>query len=327
MAQGPIGRPTPGTTCPQHGMTSAKGRKLDEYAARIWFTDRADRVRPCDDVERPSGQRHADRGDGLFQTHECEIAGIGVEYRGSRRRRNGAFSVSCGTATCTIATLEGAVTVTNSQGTVEIAAGSQTVVAAGGAPSPPRPLDGQADAQQAQWLACNTRRDAISLPSASLATADATACTASLGSATALPPKVGGSPTPSAPPSSSAPATVAPTTPPPAPTAAPRRRSRPGLRRSREQVTLPPRSSRTPSSAPARGRARSDVHRVGAGRITLVGVGPRGGPTTAKGTSSAGGTTGFSPWQCNTSQAGQVWTFTLTGGSGHSVTYDLVLTA
>ena len=84
-------------------MTSAKGRKLDEYAARIWFTDRADRVRPCDDVERPSGQRHADRGDGLFQTHECEIAGIGVEYRGSRRRRNGAFSVSCGTATCTIA--------------------------------------------------------------------------------------------------------------------------------------------------------------------------------------------------------------------------------
>ena len=50
-----------------------------------------------------------------------------------------------------------------------------------------------------------------------------------------------------------------------------------------------------------------------------------GGPTTASGTSSAGGTTGFSIWACNPSQAGQVWTFTLTGSSGNSITYDLVL--
>ena len=52
-----------------------------------------------------------------------------------------------------------------------------------------------------------------------------------------------------------------------------------------------------------------------------------GQPPTEKGASSAGGTTGQSPWQCNPAQAGQVITFVLTGSSGHSVAYDLVMTA
>lgn len=51
----------------------------------------------------------------------------------------------------------------------------------------------------------------------------------------------------------------------------------------------------------------------------------RAGPT-AKGSSSAGGITGFSNWQCNAAQAGQVWTFTMTRSSGHSINDDLVLT-
>lgn len=52
-----------------------------------------------------------------------------------------------------------------------------------------------------------------------------------------------------------------------------------------------------------------------------------GQPPTEKGSSSAGGTTGQSPWQCNPAQAGQVITFVLMGSSGHSVTFDLVMTA
>jgi hypothetical protein len=242
--------------------------------------------------------------------------------------RGTAFSVSCDALDCTFAVIEGLVRVQNPQGFVDLTPGVQTIVVAGQAPPPPTPISTSADQSGGNWLRCNGERDAVVVtPISGL---QSSGCGETVGPVV-LPLIVPGAPTPSTPttrPSaSSTPSTSAPPTTgvaPSGPTTLAALPTRPSSYTGTGGLTAtlienPFKCTGAPT------RPYVNYSGLVPGETMNWVWGLAGGPPTQSGSSTAGGTTGFSIWQCPPSWRGQVWTFTLTTGTGNSVTYDLVL--
>lgn len=238
----------------------------------------------------------------------------------------GSFSVSCTKTGCTVAVAAGKVTVTNSAGTVDVNAGSQTVVVPGQAPTAPKPIDQTVDATKGVWLLCNAARDAVVAPNIAFPNPTAKDCLLALG--TLLGPVPGFVFAPLLAPVAAAPTTtfVAAAAPPPSapPTTFP---TRPSFWTGTGGLTATIIQNPFKCDGPPARPYVTYEGLVPGESLTWV-WGLAGQPPIQKGTSNAGsGTGGFSVWNCTAALAGTVWTFTMTGGSGHSITYDLVLAA
>jgi hypothetical protein len=277
---------------------------------------------------------------GSLYAHVAKVSGSDSSWSvetpvGVATARGTAFSVTCTPANCTLAVAEGQVRLSNAQGAVDVDAGNQSITVPNARPAPQTPLTSSADDRGGSWLLCNAQRDSIATPNSGFAAPTGPDCDFVLG------PKL--APTAGLPlivvDGSTAGATsLPPTTIPGATTSTVKAATTTTVVATTTTTVFPTRPSFFTGSGGLTASIVENPFRCNGGAprtyVTYTGLVPgesltwvwgiAGQPPTNTGTSTAGGTTGFSIWACNPAQAGTVWTFTMTGGSGHAITYDLV---
>jgi hypothetical protein len=278
---------------------------------------------------------------GSLYAHVAKVSGSDSNWSvetpvGVATARGTAFSVTCTPANCTLAVAEGQVRLSNALGTTDVDAGNQSVTQTNERPAPQTPLTSSADDRGGSWLLCNAQRDAITTPNSSFASPTGPDCDFVLGpkltptnglpaivvDGSANGPTTSTSPTAAGSPTSTVKAAITTT----------------AVATTTTTTVFPTRASFFTGSGGLTASIVENPFRCNGAAprtyVTYTGLVPgetltwvwgiAGQPPDRTGSSSAGGTTGTSIWSCTPAQAGTVWTFTLTGGSGHSITYDLV---